>query len=211
MQLFCTEGFDRKTEDHQVTKSWTLPRRLFGRFSCPFPGGTGGATPRGEGINPMFIRSRFVLVLVLLLSVSGARAADSDSVALEMTGFRMEQDGLHATTWSFRDQLKLIISKKRFMTEKAAQEFCKSYRSTLDTEFSALLIAMSGASSQSKVLHESISWKIQDRSGIWQWVGKDRQILVLTDGEGMREEVISEKQLTKLAPEGVPAICVSQS
>ncbi len=147
------------------------------------------------------------LALALISSLTASVSLGSD--ALETTGFQMEQDGLYATTWNFRDQVTLIISKRGFKTEKAAKEFCKSYNSELDTEFSALTIAMSGAALHSKVLEKAISWKIMDRSGIWQWVGKDQKILVLTDGQGLQEELISERHLSKVAIEGVPAICVS--
>jgi hypothetical protein len=154
------------------------------------------------------IRSKFAFLAAAMLSLSGPSGVASEQPGA--SGFQMLRDGLHATTWSFRDELTLIISKGRFKTEKKAKEFCKSYRSVLDTDFNSLLIAMSGASNESKFLSDTISFRVNGRTGIWQWLGKDRQILILLDGEGMREKTIGEDEIEQISRDGVPAICTSK-
>jgi hypothetical protein len=145
-----------------------------------------------------------LLSAIILLSASSAFAASG----LEITGFRQIKNISAAKIYHFQDKEEFIISKNRFDNVDAARSFCKSMKSKLDTELSTLVIAMSGAAEADKFLNQSITFKIKKNSGVWQWIGTNDNVVLLIDGQGMRDQELSVDELSKITKVSLPAICV---
>lgn len=135
--------------------------------------------------------------------------------ALTRSGFKVMEDTKILQRLHFQDSLEFKISKERFSKSKSAQNFCDLQKSNIDTEFNALLIAMSGAANASKFLRDSITFEVKDPSGsekkvtgIWQWSPASGKILFMYDGRGTDTEEVSVEDVSRAIKVQIPAICV---
>ena len=127
---------------------------------------------------------------------------------LEMTGFKVMENTSKVQVLNFQNSTEFRISKERFLNQQSAIQFCIGQKSKLDTKFNALLIAMSGAANVSSFLNESISFKIRETSGIWQWSRLNDKVTVMLNGNGTVTEEIAIEDLNKVVQISLPAICV---
>lgn len=143
---------------------------------------------------------KIFLVVTMLFSLSSFAQSTS-------TGFEVVQDDLIAQTLVYKKSLELKISKKRFSTHKSAAAFCTEQKTSLDKEFNALLLVMSGAAMEDEFLVEAISFEFENTSGIWQWSSKKDMVSLLIDGEGTDIREVPVEELKKSLPVSLPAIC----
>ena len=146
-----------------------------------------------------------VCALVFSLYASASLAG-----AIELTGFEIVKKSSQSMEINFQDEEKFVISKARFATESEATHFCQMNGAKLDTEFNALLFAMSGAANLNKFIKSAIVFKIDGGSGIISWGGRgDDSVVLMVDGHGTETQVAPMSELRKhTAIKNLHAICV---
>lgn len=157
-----------------------------------------------ENIQDKITMKKTLIITTVLLNAIPAFSSDS----LDITGFRIIKDDSEAMVLHFQDQSEFIISKKRFHHQAGAIAFCKQKGSRIDTGFNSLLIGMSGATNFNKFLNDSISFRINKQTGIWQWKGSGDKVTILLDGRGMDAEDVSIDDLNEVTEVKLPAICL---
>lgn len=141
------------------------------------------------------------------LLIIGTFSAFAQS-SLEITGFKLISNTSKMQVLTFQDSMEFKISKERFLSQETAIQFCKKQNSKLDTETNSLLIAMSGAANISSFLKQSITFKIGDSSGIWQWSGEKGKVTMMFDGQGVSAEEVLANDLNRVIRLSLPAICI---
>jgi hypothetical protein len=121
-----------------------------------------------------------------------------------------------AMTLLHGEEFELTISRDRFYKMDAAQAFCASQGSTLDTDFNALLVSMSGAADANRFLRNAVTFSYsngkRDVTGVWAWAGQGDKIKLMYD-KGLDAEEVTSKEMTKRAQTvlvELPAICIKK-
>ncbi len=154
-----------------------------------------------------FMKKIFAVIL-LNFSIVTLVSADDD---ISISGFSILKNTDKAMTLRFRGEKEFIISKARFKSESDARSFCRMHKSALDTDFSVLMMAMSGAADLDRFIEKSITFKFNSNSsGIWSWSGKSNNgITMMFDGRGTSTHEVAVLKLNATVGFEVelPAVC----
>lgn len=147
-------------------------------------------------------------------------ASLSSMASSSSSGFKITRNDSIEIRLKHHSGLKLILSKTSFENEKKAIAFCKARNASIDTEFNALLLAMSGLASENKAIEKLISFTIPDSptSGIVSWTGEGKDVVrMMYNGRGTATDEIPVDQINLQVSKHtknsnfkfkVPALCV---
>lgn len=167
-----------------------------------------------------FILAATFLTSILSFNSQATSNDDVNNLAFQMTGFEILSENNLELNLKHYSGLNLILSKASFESEKDASSFCEDRHTKLDSDFNVLLLAMSGAATQNKIIHDLITFDVEVEAGIVSWSGQgNNKVQMMYNGRGTYVDEVSINELNaaikhikkdESATFKVPAVCVTK-